>query len=151
MSGVNSQELKEALNRLAAASPRHASPGAEQRLIEALRKRRRRRVTAWAYGALAAACVALALGWLWVRHSPPVETDTATNESYYAAPPGFVALPYAQSGVPMEEAVIVRVEVHPAELTMLGMPMPSSHTSGRVSADLLVGQDGVARAVRFVH
>jgi len=151
MSGVNSHELKEALKRLVETSPRHASPGAEQRLVEAFRKRRRRRVTVWAYGAAAAACLALALGWFWVRHSPPVQTNTTADESYYAAPPGFVALPYAQSGVPLEEAVIVRVEVHPAELTMLGMPVPSAHVSGRISADLLVGQDGVARAVRFVH
>lgn len=151
MSGVNSQELKEALNRLAEASPRQASPGAEQGLLEAFRKRRRGRAAMLAYGAAAAACLALALGWFWVRYSPSAQTTAAPNDSYYAAPPGFVALPYAQSGVPLEEAVIVRVEVHPAELTMLGMPVTSSQMSGRISADLLVGQDGVARAVRLVQ
>jgi hypothetical protein len=149
MSGVNNQDLKEALSRLAQMQPREASASAEQRLLEAFRKRRWRRPVAWTYWGIAAACLTLALGWFWAHYSASVQTTTAANESYYAAPPGFVALPYAQSGVPLEEAVIVRVEVHPAELRMLGMPVPAAHAGERISADLLIGQDGVARAVRL--
>lgn len=105
----------------------------------------------WACWATAAACLALAIGWLWARQSAPVETTSATNESYYAPPPGFVALPYAQSGVPLEQAVIVRVQLHSGELRMLGMPAPVARAGERMSADLLVGQDGIARAVRLVQ
>jgi hypothetical protein len=91
------------------------------------------------------------LGWLWARRaSPPVQPIEA-HDKYSAATAGFIALPYAQSGVPLEEAVIVRVNLQPSEWGSLGVPGPLPHTNGKISADLLVGQDGVARAVRLVQ
>jgi hypothetical protein len=75
----------------------------------------------------------------------------AANESYAAGTAGFVALPYAESGVPMEDAIIVRFRLRASELGRLGVPAGLSTTTGSISADLLVGQDGVARAVRLVE
>jgi hypothetical protein len=60
-------------------------------------------------------------------------------------------LPYAQSDVPMEQAVIVRIKISASELGAIGMPLSGVPRGGNVSADLLVGQDGVARAVRLVE
>jgi hypothetical protein len=151
MSGVNSQDLKGALSRLAQMQPRVASAAAEHRVLEAFRKRRKRRPAVWVCSATAAACLALGIGWFWARRPAPVQTTSAANESYYTTPPGFVALPYAQSGVPLEQAVIVRVQIHAGELRMLGMAAPAARAGERMSADLLVGQDGIARAVRLIE
>jgi hypothetical protein len=74
-----------------------------------------------------------------------------TNDSYAAATAGFVSLPYAESGVPMEDAIIVRLRLRASELGRLGVPVGVPATNGSISADLLVGQDGVARAVRLVE
>ncbi|MBV8551671.1 MAG: hypothetical protein JOY54_10245 [Acidobacteriaceae bacterium] len=144
--------LREILARLAVAQPREASPDTEERILAAFRARRRRLRPAWAYWASAAACLALGFGWFWMYHpaQSPVTAATA-NESYHSATAGFVALPYAQSDVPMEEAIIVRVTLQPSELRVLGAPIIVRKATGRINADLLVGQDGVARAVRVVE
>ena len=71
------------------------------------------------------------------------------TEGSYANPPGFFALPYAQSDVPLEHAVVVRVNMPPSEASALGMPFDPGARK-EISADLLIGQDGMARAVRFV-
>jgi hypothetical protein len=60
----------------------------------------------------------------------------------------FVVLPYGQNDVPLEHPVIVRVQVPEAELSRLGVSLPAIPRDARVEADLLVGQDGIARAVR---
>lgn len=157
MSGINGQaNLKAALNRLGEMKPREASPVTEARVLSTFRarKRRSRRMRTW--WAAAAACLALSLGWLWARRaSTPVERVEA-HDKYSAATAGFIALPYAQSGVPLEETVIVRVNLQPSEWGSLGVPGPLPHTNGphaneMIRADLLVGQDGVARAVRLVE
>jgi hypothetical protein len=144
-------DLKGALRRLAEILPRDVSTAAEQRMLAAFRARKRRSRRLWAYGAAAAACFGLILGWfleyhsVHVSHTPAMES--LTNDPATA---GFVALPYAQSGVPLEETVIVRVRLRPSELGILGVQVPPARATGSVSADLLIGQDGVARAVRLV-
>ncbi|MBV9158766.1 MAG: hypothetical protein JO097_21080 [Acidobacteriaceae bacterium] len=145
-------DLDRALSRLAESSPREASATAEERLVLEFRTRRRRRRVRWVYSGLAAACLALALAWSVFHHSSQSRfSRPEATGSYSNAMEGFVALPYAQSDVPLEEAVIVRVEVQTSELGMLGMPLAPAKTRGKVRADLLVGQDGVARAVRLVE
>jgi hypothetical protein len=137
-------DLTDSLRRLAATQPREAGPKVEQRLMAAVRARRARKVPAWIYVAAALLCVGLAIRFVLVdRHSPSVV-------SAYEAP-GFVALPYAQSGVPLETVIVVRVRMRPAELSSLGVAVPAAAPTAQVTADLLVGQDGVARAVRVVR
>jgi hypothetical protein len=60
----------------------------------------------------------------------------------------FILLPYGQSDVPLEHPVIVRIHVPEGELGRLGVSLPAIPKNARVEADLLVGQDGIARAVR---
>ena len=60
----------------------------------------------------------------------------------------------AYSDVPIGAGHIVRMEVPRASLVLLGvMPADGLNAvqSGTVIADVLVGDDGLARAVRFVH
>ncbi|HEV3060712.1 MAG TPA: hypothetical protein VGY48_20880 [Vicinamibacterales bacterium] len=64
----------------------------------------------------------------------------------------FLPLPY--SGVPMSDGQVVRIEVPRAALATFGLlPVDSVSTeiTGTVLADVIVGEDGLARAVRFVR
>lgn len=50
-----------------------------------------------------------------------------------------------------EEAHLVRVELPRTALASFGLPVNAEASSGRVKADVLLGEDGVARAIRFVR
>jgi len=63
----------------------------------------------------------------------------------------FIALPTAGSLAPLESGQIVRVEVMRSSLIAIGMPMNAQRAGESIKADLLVGQDGLPRAIRFVQ
>ena len=73
-----------------------------------------------------------------------------------AAPAGggqalqFVALPNAVGLPALESGRIVRVQFPAAELPAYGFDVTPQPAAGAVEADLLVGQDGQPRAIRFV-
>jgi hypothetical protein len=138
-------DLTDSLRRLAAVQPCEAGPKVEQRLLAAVRARRSRKIRAWIYMA-AAAVLCLVLG---IRFALIDRRSRSVVYAYQV--PGFVALPYAQSGVPLETVVVVRVRMRPAELSSMGVAVPAAAPTAQVTADLLVGQDGVARAVRLVQ
>jgi hypothetical protein len=135
-------DLNIRLQKLAATMPQGAGDAVEQRLLTAFRARHRPRKRLSIYLAAAAACLAVMGGLYLLTPKAPV-----VNE-YQAA--GFTVLPYAQSDVPLEQPVIIRVNVPASEFNLIGMPSGVRAVNGRISADLLVGQDGVTRAVRFV-
>ena len=54
---------------------------------------------------------------------------------------------FAQS----EGAHLVRVELPRSALTSFGIPVNADRAGGRVKADVLLGEDGTARAIRFVR
>jgi hypothetical protein len=62
----------------------------------------------------------------------------------------FVALPTAVGLPGLESGRIVRVELSTAMLPAYGFDLDPGTPSGVVEADLLVGQDGQPRAIRFV-
>lgn len=65
-------------------------------------------------------------------------------------PSGFVELP-GTAGLPaFESGEIVRVEVPVASLPTYGIDISSGAGNGPVAADVLIGQDGLARAIRLV-
>ena len=49
-----------------------------------------------------------------------------------------------------EDLRIIRAELSPSSLFALGVNLPVENETARIKADLLVGADGVARAIRFV-
>jgi hypothetical protein len=62
----------------------------------------------------------------------------------------FIAL--AGSSYPMGEAMVVRVQVPRSAPALLGLPAGGGDFSGgTVSADVVLGEDGVARGIRFVQ
>ena len=65
-------------------------------------------------------------------------------------PTGFVALPGAAVLPDMESANIVRVSLPVAALPAYGLAISDFRTES-VEAELLVAQDGQARAIRFVN
>jgi hypothetical protein len=73
------------------------------------------------------------------RKQPPT---ARTDFTEFVPWPGSSALP------PLESGALVRVDLPPSVLPSLGV-VPPSH-AGLVEADLLIDQDGFARAIRFV-
>ncbi len=67
-----------------------------------------------------------------------------------AAEDGFIALPNAAQITPDEEVNMVRLELPRSSMIALGYPVSADQTSERVEADVVLGPDGMARAVRFV-
>jgi hypothetical protein len=62
----------------------------------------------------------------------------------------FVPLPYAGDPMLAGSGAVVRVEMTGAMLQLLGFPITGESSARRVQADLVLGQDGFARAIRFV-
>jgi hypothetical protein len=53
--------------------------------------------------------------------------------------------------MPLEEGLVVRVELPRSALVSFGLPMNMERADERIKADVLLGNDGLARAIRFVH
>jgi hypothetical protein len=129
-----------------------ASAMVEARLrAEVLTLARSRRRSRMAFGALAAGLtlmLAVPLGLL--LRQPATNASQQPLDSTRAEQP-FLATPYAGSFT--GEGQIVRVEVPANTLRAFGVT-PSvargQRNEARVLADILIGEDGVARAIRFV-
>lgn len=143
--------LQHCLRSLASAAPREASPELERRLRAKFRAQRNRRERHWNSLLAVAALLLVACGfYLLGSHSRVIHQRTPMVGAVDQAT-GFIALPYAQSDVPVEQAVIVRVNIPASALGAMGMPLNAPMPSEEIAADLLVGQDGIARAVRLVE
>jgi hypothetical protein len=141
-------QLKDQFRVLARAVRQHASPALEDRLRAAFRTRVNQR--RWKYVARVAAMAVIAAGLYlaWVHKRGSEQESAVSAPAHHRS--GFIALPYAQSDVPLEQPVIVRVQVPVSQLSGMGIPFAHVAAEEKVNADLLVGQDGVARAVRLV-
>lgn len=66
---------------------------------------------------------------------------------------GYVAVPYAPPLAPGERLSVMQAELYPAALTSLGVNvdpvMLASNGSATIHADVVVGEDGLPRAVRL--
>lgn len=74
----------------------------------------------------------------------------AAPESHVITPTGFVELPWTAGLPTFESGEIVRIEVPLATLPTYGIDISAGAGSGPVEADVLIGQDGFARAIRLV-
>jgi hypothetical protein len=63
----------------------------------------------------------------------------------------FIALPYADNAAPLGDADIVRLTMPNAALASLGLPVTEDNSARNITADILVGEDGIPRAISFVH
>ena len=112
---------------------------------------RRTRRGYWSMAALAAAAavlIAVALPWSPVGRrgstSPSSTRDVQPALSEFSAVPGAAGLP------PMESGTLVRIDLPVAVLPSLGVTPPATGRS-TVKADIVIGQDGLTRAVRLVN
>ncbi len=80
----------------------------------------------------AAAAILLSIG---VRRPASVRSD-------------FIRLPYSDENLSAEGSVVLEVEVPRTALLLAGTPVPA--TGDRVKAEVMVGADGLARAIRFL-
>lgn len=142
-------ELGTLLRQLAASAPVVSTDLLERRMRTAFRARRRqRRLAIIAAGLVACLLLTLGLTLGWERRL--TNRAPVPQQPEYA---GFMALPYAESDVPIEQVVIVRVNLRRGDLRALGLPpallpLRDGASTELVRADLLMGQDGIARAVR---
>lgn len=63
----------------------------------------------------------------------------------------FLPLTYDSNVASMDSGHIVRVELPRSALASMGLPMNIERAGEPVKADVLLGEDGVARAIRFVR
>jgi hypothetical protein len=63
----------------------------------------------------------------------------------------FIPLTYGDSLEPIERGEMIRVRLPRTALLKFGLPMNVERASVPVKADLLVGEDGLAHAIRFVR
>ncbi|HTB19474.1 MAG TPA: hypothetical protein VK708_15240 [Bryobacteraceae bacterium] len=156
----NDRELLEGLQALAGVGPREAPAHIEDRLRARFRKEKRRRnLFNWAPPLIAAACMAGIALLLGMRSEAPQPVavpsavvarvtapavDEDSDESFYP-------LPEAEALPAMENAMVVRVQLPVSSLQLMGVPVSEERADASVQADLLLGQDGLARAVRLAQ
>ena len=171
---MNEERLKE----LRQAMSDFEAPARVKPLVMAAFRARKRKPAIYRWGAIAACAALLAAGFYWgwprtpggpelrvfVPKPPPVPVIAATHER--RAPrrrlsrvlrrqpnemaTGFFALPFA-APMSAEDAVqVVRVTLPRSAMRSVGLPVNEERLYERVPADVVLGEDGIARAVRFV-
>lgn len=63
----------------------------------------------------------------------------------------FLPLPYADDATPLGNAQIVRLQVANSDLASLGLPVNEESAAREITADVLVGEDGIPRAISLVR
>lgn len=131
---------EEARNRLCelAAALGGPPPGLEVKLRSRYRAARRR---PWQWAA--AAALAAGLGWgAWLGTSQPAEPEETSS--------GFVMLDYGRPTPELVPGRLVRVTLPPTAPAWFGLPVDPGARE-RIEAEVLLGDDGVAQAVRLVR
>jgi hypothetical protein len=155
-------ELLEGLRALAADGPRQAPAYIEEGLRAQFRRRNRRRaLLTWvpAFSFAAAAGIAL-LVWAQINPGKKMTAAPATAAvALQSAVPAteedtdtsFYPLPEAEALPAVENAMVVRVQLPVSSLQLMGVPVSEERAGASVQAELLLGQDGLARAVRLAE
>jgi hypothetical protein len=98
---------------------------------------------AMAVASVLGVCAALGLAVALARRPGPRPMNAAAETP-------FVEMPYVAPLAPYERSEIVRMEVSVAALEVAGLEVHARDAGAMVLADLLLGQDGRAHAVRLV-
>jgi len=156
----NNSELLEGLRALAADGPQEAPGHIEEQLRAQFRKQgRRRNLMTWApvFSAAVAAGIALVI-WVHMEKPKPVQVRAEVAGRAVVAPvadedadASFYPLPEAEALPAVENAMVVRVQLPVSSLQLMGVPVSDERADASVQADLLLGQDGLARAVRLAQ
>lgn len=112
----------------------------------------------WAAAAVAAAVLAFGF---WIapkrraeapaaHHNAPAQVELATLTSQ-ARDDGFIPLPDAPQIDPNDDVNVIRMELPRSAMLTVGLDVNPDQVSGTVQAEVMLGSDGLARAVRFVE
>jgi hypothetical protein len=82
-----------------------------------------------------------------LRREPRREPATAVQ----AEGDDYLPLTYLADAAAMESGTVVRVELSRSALISLGVPVETDRTDETFKADVVLGDDGVARAIRLVR
>ena len=170
---MSEERVLSALRALAESDgEREASAEIEMRLRRAFRRRRLLRKTGWA----AAAAVFVAVVWVTGKtgknpglhaklpvpqpaiqavlpvHEPGQEPGKEKVLRKRVRPREVVTefYPLMDVAPPFEGGEILRVNLAAGAMRAVGLPVDEDRVMDRVQADVLVGQEGLARAIRFV-
>lgn len=143
------ERLTRGLHDLAASAPDGVSDAAEAALMAAFDAHAANRRTPWrTIAGTAAAAVLLAATIIFaLRDFERVQQRIEPP----AAPSAFVPWPGADTLPAFESGEIVRTELPVSVLPLLGIQPATAVRSETVPADVLIGQDGLARAVRLAN
>jgi hypothetical protein len=84
----------------------------------------------------------------------PVVKPTAWKASHRHRPPREVVtefFPLMDDLPPFERGELLRVRLPASAMRSVGLPVSEDHLDDLIQADVLVGQEGLARAIRFVN
>ena len=119
---------------------------------------RMRMLPVFSWVAAAAAVIAMAA---WVaprrhtappaaRHTPAAGMVLASLVDDGADDDGFIPLPNAERVGPNDDVHVVRMELPRSAMLVVGLDVSPERVSERVEAEVILGPDGLARAVRFI-
>jgi hypothetical protein len=77
--------------------------------------------------------------------------DGAESNSEVEIATDFFPLVNRESLAEMDSGQVMRVELPRTALMSFGLPMNMDRAGERIKADVVVGNDGLARAIRFVR
>jgi len=150
-----------------------APPEVEQRLRFAFRRRRQPRRWPWMLAVAAALVVMIAAAYFRPRPAQPavavveppkavqpaptvepapIPVKQAVRATRRARPREVVTdfFPLVDIAPPLDRAELVRISLPAAAMRTVGLPVREDRLSDRVHADVLVSEEGVATAIRFV-
>jgi hypothetical protein len=128
------------------------SAGPSRRVEELLLRKlpvpiRKKRLRVWEWTGGAAAAAALAIGFIWLQH-PASVVKIASDDTSRS---GFITLPFAEETTAEEQTDVVRVSLSGESLLAMGIPVSSDLLDQQVQADVEIGMDGTARAIRLTN
>jgi hypothetical protein len=86
------------------------------------------------------------------RNTPPILNDSIAADAQESENlTHFFLLRYGDDHKPMESGEVIRVQMPRSALITLGVPVNVERADEPIMADLLIGEDGLARAIRFVR
>ncbi|HEU5336063.1 MAG TPA: hypothetical protein VFU27_08875 [Terriglobales bacterium] len=84
------------------------------------------------------------------RSASPPRSRAAHARAAVGSAADFIALSPWATSYPVGDAMVVRVQVPRSAPALVGLPLGGGDMSGTVTADVVLGQDGIARAIRFL-
>jgi hypothetical protein len=161
---MNGWELEAGLQAVAASCRKLEAPArVEARLLTAFRAQsgiparhtQRRWIPALTWAAAFAAM--LALGFFLMQQREPEAARSTVSRGVERASmetpndmEGFIPLPNMEAVQANEEMGVVHVEVPRSAMLAVGLEVSADRAGEMVEADVMLGSDGVARAVRFL-